>query len=365
VVIRMPDDEATALYSSAQRLVDLEEAEARRIAGGGEVGCIDGAPIDSVESACSLESANDLDEGASSEVAPDAASASGFEATSDQAPVAGLDETSLAGLDQDSETDSDVVAAVQACQRPRGARMADAVLVALQAAVAAGGSDSTGADRDTLVVHLDGEAMASGAAQAMEVPVPVDTPHGPLPAMSRRALQRMACEAGLVLVTTDRSGTPVDVGRKERRLSTALRRALLARDRSCRFPGCGARRHLHGHHIWHWADGGPTDLDNLVVLCSFHHRYVHDHDIGIRLRPGTAHEFRHPDGRRIARTRPLTPDGDREGGAWNEADTWPALSADALEPTDWDGRYDLDTTVAVLQQQIHAVLPHAAGALAA
>jgi hypothetical protein len=230
------------------------------------------------------------------------------------------------------------------------------VLHALQAAVAAGGSDTTGADRHTLVVHTDADDLAAPDTDGdVGDTVAVDTSRGHLPALSRRVLQRMACDAGLVLVATDDDGTPMDVGRRERRLSTALRRALLARDRSCRFPGCGARRHLHGHHIWYWSDGGPTDLSNLVLLCSFHHRYVHDHDVDIRLRPDRAHEFRRLDGRRIPRHRPLPDAGSCAGSR-----AWPAEhDPHSLEPDHWDGRHCLDTTVAVLQQQVRLVIPEA------
>jgi hypothetical protein len=67
----------------------------------------------------------------------------------------------------------------------------------------------------------------------------------------------------------------LDVGRRTRTIPPALRRALQARDRGCRFPGCGVR-HAQGHHIHHWANGGPTRLDNLAFLCRRHHRAVHE-----------------------------------------------------------------------------------------
>ena len=232
------------------------------------------------------------------------------------------------------------------------------MLHALQAAVGAGGADTTGADRHTLVVHTAADDLAAPVADGQDT-VAVDTARGHLPALSRRVLRRMACDAGLVLVATDDDGTPMDVGRRERRLSTALRRALLARDRSCRFPGCGARRHLHGHHIWYWSDGGPTDLSNLVLLCSYHHRYVHDHDIDVRLRADRAHEFRRCDGRHIPRHRPLA-----QGSGYMAPDL-DTFEPDALQPDHWDGRHCLDTTVAVLQQQVRLVLPEADTTLAA
>jgi hypothetical protein len=354
VVVRLPDDEALSLHAAILRLVDLEEAEAEaRRADDEKSEAVPDAPAEAVAVA---EVVADSAEAATARPVTGSrprGSFSGSEPCGQPSPVSGAGEMGDAG----------VVPAVRDKDRPRGARMADALLVAVWAAVAAGGADTSGADRDTLVVHCNADDLAALRADERDLPVAVDTSQGTLPAMCRRVLRRMACEAGLVLVATDRDGTPMDVGRRERRLSTALRRALLARDRSCRFPGCDARRHLHGHHIWHWADGGPTDLDNLVLLCAFHHRYVHQHDIDIRLRTGSVPEFRRPDGRRIATTRPLpVDDADARqprrhtGPVATHPPQAPGLRA--LEPDHWDGRYDLDLTVAVLQQQMRTVLPH-------
>jgi hypothetical protein len=231
--------------------------------------------------------------------------------------------------------------------------MADAVANAVAAAVAEGPADTSGADRHTLVIHVDGEHASSDRES-----VPVRESTGRIRSLSPRVLRRLACEAGIVLVSTDGDGSPVDVGRRDRRLSTALRRALLARDRSCRFPGCGATRHLHAHHAHHWGEGGRTDLANLVVLCGLHHRYVHDHDVEVEVHPAGAHRFRCP-------TRGTVPRAGRLPNA-NEAapyDRLPVLrdapSPQALQPDSWDGpgRFSLDTTVAVLQQELAAALP--------
>ena len=73
----------------------------------------------------------------------------------------------------------------------------------------------------------------------------------------------------------DRDGRILDVGRRTRTIPPSLRRALEARDRGCRFPGCGSR-FTDGHHVRHWADGGATSLDNCLLLCRFHHRLVHE-----------------------------------------------------------------------------------------
>ena len=79
----------------------------------------------------------------------------------------------------------------------------------------------------------------------------------------------------------ERDGQPIGSGRSTRTISRQLRRALERRHPCCAVPGCGASRGLHAHHIRHWQDGGPTELDNLVLLCPFHHRLHHSGGITI------------------------------------------------------------------------------------
>jgi len=77
-------------------------------------------------------------------------------------------------------------------------------------------------------------------------------------------------------ILRDRTSHPLDVGRTHRLFTAALRRALVLRDRGCAFPGCSRPPSwCDGHHIIHWADGGPTGLDNGVLLCGHHHRQIH------------------------------------------------------------------------------------------
>jgi hypothetical protein len=87
----------------------------------------------------------------------------------------------------------------------------------------------------------------------------------------------------------------LDLGRRARTISPALRRALEFRDGGCRFPGCGLK-FTEGHHIWHWADGGPTSLDNLVLLCLRHHRLVHEGDFRVEMGPTGQPNFYNPRG---------------------------------------------------------------------
>ncbi len=113
--------------------------------------------------------------------------------------------------------------------------------------------------------------------------------------VSAETSRRLACDATRVILRHAGDGQVLDVGRRTRTIPPALRRALQARDRGCRFPGCGVR-HTQGHHLHHWANGGPTRLDNLALVCGFHHRAVHEEGYQIeRDAEGTLH-FRTPNG---------------------------------------------------------------------
>lgn len=137
--------------------------------------------------------------------------------------------------------------------------------------------------------------------------------------LSAESARRLACDAGLTRVAAASDGAGGDtlrdaigcprcgdhgLGRKTRTVPPAVRRALEARDRGCRFPGCRLR-FTDAHHIVHWADGGETGLHNLILLCARHHRAVHEG--GFRVctdRDGVA-VFFGPNGRVIAEAPPL------------------------------------------------------------
>ena len=122
--------------------------------------------------------------------------------------------------------------------------------------------------------------------------------------VSAETARRLACDAATVTMHHGPAGEVLDVGRRTRTISPALRRALAARDGHCRFPGCQARR-CDAHHLEHWAHGGATALDNLVLLCRRHHRAVHEG--GFRVALGAAGEVRFvgPDGRPLEEAPPL------------------------------------------------------------
>jgi hypothetical protein len=94
----------------------------------------------------------------------------------------------------------------------------------------------------------------------------------------------------------DPDGQIVEVGARTRTIPPAIRRALHHRDHGCRFPGCGLP-FGQGHHIRHWADGGPTTLSNLAMLCRRHHRSVHEEGYQVERQPDGSLRFRRPDGR--------------------------------------------------------------------
>ena len=167
------------------------------------------------------------------------------------------------------------------------AQQADA-LVAIAKTYLGGGVAAAGsaADRYQVVVHVDEKSLRGGIGRA---DLPVDT------------VKRLSCDGCVVTVTESESGAPLDVGRKQRTVSTALKRALWARDRGCTFPGCGNRRYIDAHHVRHWADGGDTTADNLTLLCSYHHRLLHEGGFRIATDPDGGRYFQRPDGRAIPR----------------------------------------------------------------
>ncbi|NEE04075.1 DUF222 domain-containing protein [Phytoactinopolyspora halotolerans] len=111
---------------------------------------------------------------------------------------------------------------------------------------------------------------------------PAELTHGG--PISSEALRRLACDADITTVLVDQHGVPLRVGRAERLVTPGIYTALIARDRGCAFPGCTRPpAWTQAHHIVHWADGGPTDLENLVLVCTYHHRVVHHGGWEVRL----------------------------------------------------------------------------------
>jgi len=131
-------------------------------------------------------------------------------------------------------------------------------------------------DRQQIVIHVDNETLRDTTVAGR-----CEIEGGP--AVAVQTARRLSCDASLVRIVEDETGQPLDVGRKTRIIPPALRRALRSRDSGCRFPGCTHTRFLDGHHIKHWADGGKTKLSNLMMLCRFHHRQVHEGRVRVQV----------------------------------------------------------------------------------
>ncbi len=154
---------------------------------------------------------------------------------------------------------------------PIAARRADALTEIAETYMNNNESSGSTADRYQVVVHV-----TAGTSEAVGVR-PTHDSHiedGPgVPAVTSR---RIACDSSVVCIKEDENGEPLSIGRRSRAIPPPMRRALRARDKGCRFPGCTNTRFVDGHHIQHWADGGETSLDNLVLLCRHHHHLVHE-----------------------------------------------------------------------------------------
>ncbi len=110
--------------------------------------------------------------------------------------------------------------------------------------------------------------------------------------------RRLLCTARVQRVIEDHGGQVVGLGRTSREPSGWMMRQLRYRDFGCTFPGCGTRAFTQAHHITWWEHGGPTDLDNLVLACSFHHRLVHEYRWVVKRDPDGTTRWFSPDGRR-------------------------------------------------------------------
>lgn len=176
---------------------------------------------------------------------------------------------------------------------------ADALCRIAESYLARGPTPVKGADRHHVIVHIEAEALSRdgpGRSQLADGP-----------AIAPEVARRVGCDASLSAIVK-RGRKVLSVGRKTRAIPAAIDRALRERDHGCRFPGCERTRFVDAHHVRHWAHGGDTSLDNLVLLCRHHHRLVHEGGFSVR------HEtrglvFRDPRGNRLDPAPPLPPTG--------------------------------------------------------
>jgi hypothetical protein len=206
-------------------------------------------------------------------------------------------------------------------ERPaRSVRRADALTRLAESFLAHGAKALKSGERNHLVVHVDEQSLRECSAGRCE------TEDGPtIPVETAR---RLGCDASTVSITEDEDGSPLNVGRKTRTIPPAIARALRSRDRCCRFPGCHNKHYVDGHHIRHWVDGGETRLSNLVLLCTFHHRQVHEGGVQVEVLEGGTLRFVMPDGRAFDSPVPSRP-GEEKGppaedilhGNWSDLPT--------------------------------------------
>ena len=224
-----------------------------------------------------------------------------------------------------------------AALRPRGSaepRPTGAEALAAVGELALSGREQSGGDRHQVVVHVD-EAALAGAEGGCEL--------AEGPALAPETARRLACDASVVELK-ERDGEPLSVGRKTRSIPPALRRALRRRDRGCRFPGCENHRFVDAHHIEHWARGGETSMDNLVLLCRRHHRLLHEGGYLVERLPAGKLRFRYPWGEPLPDA-PRPPPGSLDG--LFERNGGPPVGTDSYRSGAGD-RMDLDLTVKAL-----------------
>ncbi|CAN5130771.1 HNH endonuclease signature motif containing protein [soil metagenome] len=167
---------------------------------------------------------------------------------------------------------------------PFEVRAADALVELASQHLGADGA----ADRATVVFHVTAEALRTenGSGEIEDGP-----------GLSIETVKRLICDSRMELVLEDSHGVPIGVGRTRRTIPPWLLRVLRRRDQGCRFPGCHHQRWVNAHHIRFWMNGGSTDLDNLILLCPFHHRMLHEEGWRIEGNPNGPVTWFKPDGR--------------------------------------------------------------------
>jgi hypothetical protein len=175
---------------------------------------------------------------------------------------------------------------------PYPQRMADGLV---ELATTSGDESSSGPTQIT--IHADLEALTSDP----ETTGVAEIEGGPV--IANETARRLSCDP-IVECTVYDHAKVLGIGRRSRLIPAWLRRQLWHRDGGCRFPGCPHKGWLHAHHKTHWADGGPTDLCNLILLCGYHHRFLHEHGWQVEDDEHAHPLFRKPDGQVYPPVRP-------------------------------------------------------------
>jgi hypothetical protein len=161
------------------------------------------------------------------------------------------------------------------------ARQADALVAMARAYLDGGPAAERSRSNYQVTVHVDRSALVEERGRSG---LPIES------------VRRIACDAETVTIVEDENEQPLSVGRRTRTIPPRMSQALWARDKGCTFPGCHRRRFVDGHHVNHWAAGGETSLDNLLLLCTRHHRAVHEGGFTIRKDFQDHWRFFRPDG---------------------------------------------------------------------
>jgi hypothetical protein len=192
-------------------------------------------------------------------------------------------------------------------------------------------------------VHVDADLLTRMRAEADRMASRCHVRDGA--AVPLAVVERLACDGAVRLTTHGSDGQTLDVGRRRRRPSARQAQVLLRRDGGCAVPGCERTRFLHAHHVVFWSRGGPTSLDNLVLLCGDHHRALHDGVFAIDALGRQRFRFRDSGGTEIAYA-PGTRGTARELAA--DVSAYTAIDGATLTP-DWYGdrltRFGLDVIV--------------------
>jgi Domain of unknown function (DUF222)/HNH endonuclease len=161
---------------------------------------------------------------------------------------------------------------------------ADAVLDVARGFLNTAPEDRSGEDRTLVVVQVSAENLTrnphdvpAGTIQPTEATCHI----GGAGSIEAATAQKLACDHPLLGALIDKHGKVLALGRTRRLVSKAQRRALLIRDGMCQYPGCHQTRHLKAHHVIPWILGGRTDLQNLILLCQWHHTAVHEGGVSI------------------------------------------------------------------------------------
>jgi len=182
----------------------------------------------------------------------------------------------------DKAREDEVLSVPDLAETSWSARQADALRNLVTDYLNGTGSNQQSNNNYLVTIHVDQSALQGKDGRSA---LPIET------------VKRICCDSHAVVLTENKKGEPLSIGRKSRIVPTGIDRAVRARDHNrCRFPGCHHRRYLDCHHVEHWSQHGETSLDNLILLCTQHHTLVHEGGFRIETDFQDNWYFKRPDG---------------------------------------------------------------------